>query len=121
MLNGRVNEKTHLYQSIIVVDLIGTSAAFPCVVIVDILFLLIGPAGVLRSLQLDLQSFHSDLEAVHCLNGRLSTGWIVERNEACTQIICIYFKLKIQCLKHLKKYENVKQVLGMYLLLRSLN
>lgn len=38
--------------------------------------------GVLRPLELYFESFHADLEAVHCLNCTLSRVLVVERNEA---------------------------------------
>lgn len=44
-------------------------------------FLLVRSIGVLGPLELDFESFHTDLEAVHGLNGRLSAGRIVETDE----------------------------------------
>lgn len=54
------------------------------IVVVDVR-LLIWSTGVFRSLQLDLQSFHANLEAVHGLYGRLSTRVVVERHETCAK------------------------------------
>lgn len=45
---------------------------------------LVRPVGVLWSLQLHLESFHSNLEPVHGLDGRLCTRLIVEADETYT-------------------------------------
>ena len=45
-------------------------------------FDLIGAASVLGSLELNLQPLHSDLEAVHGLDGGLGTRLVVETDEA---------------------------------------
>lgn len=43
------------------------------------------PVGVLRPLQLNLQSLHADLEAVHGLDGSLGAGWVVKAHKAWKQ------------------------------------
>ncbi len=43
---------------------------------------LVGPAGLLGPLQLDLEPLHADLEAVHGLDGRLRRRRVVEAHEA---------------------------------------
>jgi len=40
--------------------------------------------GVLRSLQLNFEPLHSNLKAVHRLDGRLCTCLIVKTHESCT-------------------------------------
>ena len=45
-------------------------------------FDLIGAASVLGSLELNLQPLHSDLEAIHGLDGGLGTRLVVETDEA---------------------------------------
>lgn len=47
------------------------------------LWLLIRSVGIFRSFQLNLQSFHSDLETIHRLNSCLSTGRIIKWNKTC--------------------------------------
>ena len=42
---------------------------------------LIGAVGVLGPLQLNLESLHADLEAVHGLDGGLCTSWVVEAHK----------------------------------------
>lgn len=44
---------------------------------------LVGAVGVLRPLQLHLESLHADLEAVHGLDGGLGAAGVVEADEAC--------------------------------------
>lgn len=44
---------------------------------------LVGAVGVLRPLQLHLESLHADLEAVHRLDGSLGTAGVVEAHEPC--------------------------------------
>ena len=43
---------------------------------------LVGPAGVLWSLQLDFESLHANLEPIHGLNGRLRAGWVVKADKS---------------------------------------
>lgn len=42
------------------------------------LLLSVGMVGILGSFQLDLQTFHANLEAIHGLDGSLCTGRVVE-------------------------------------------
>lgn len=42
---------------------------------------LVGAVGVLWPLQLHLEPFHADLEAVHWLDGSLGTTWVVEAHK----------------------------------------
>lgn len=44
---------------------------------------LVGAVGVLRPLELHLESLHADLEAVHGLDGGLGAARVVEADEAC--------------------------------------
>lgn len=44
-------------------------------------YVLIGPIGVLRPFELDLQSLHADLEAVHGLDRSLRRRRVIERHE----------------------------------------
>lgn len=44
-------------------------------------WLLIRSVGIFRSFQLNLQSFHSNLETIHRLNSCLSTGRIIKGNK----------------------------------------
>lgn len=44
---------------------------------------LVGAVGVLRPLQLHLESLHADLEAVHRLDGSLGAAGVVEAHEPC--------------------------------------
>lgn len=44
---------------------------------------LVGAVGVLRPLQLHFESLHTDLEAVHRLDGSLGAAWVVEAHKTC--------------------------------------
>ena len=55
------------------------------------------PIGVLRSLQLHFKSLHSNLEAVHCLDGSLRARRIVEADKTCerwtTEVLSHIFEI----------------------------
>lgn len=42
---------------------------------------LVGPVGVLGPLQLNFESLHANLKAVHCLDGGLCTSRVIKRNK----------------------------------------
>lgn len=44
----------------------------------DCSLLSVGMVSILGSFQLDLQTFHANLEAIHGLNSSLCTGWVVK-------------------------------------------
>lgn len=43
---------------------------------------LVGAVGILWPFELNLESFHTDLEAVHGLDGSLGATWVVEAHKS---------------------------------------
>lgn len=64
------------------------------------ILMLIGSASVFWSFQLNFQSFHANLETIHCLNSCLSTCRIIKRHKTCWHKIRKYSVYEYICANH---------------------
>jgi hypothetical protein len=65
---------------------VGTNLLF-CLFVLVMGYTLVRSVGVFGPFELDFESFHTNLEAIHGLNSSLSTGWVVETDKTCNDCL----------------------------------